>query len=54
MGKFLLTVMEARALMQPGLAPKLGMAKGMARYAGGAPRSASSTAATRSCRWVRR
>jgi 3-oxosteroid 1-dehydrogenase len=33
MGKFLLTVMEARALMQPGLAPKLGMAKGMAKYA---------------------
>ncbi len=33
MGKFLLTVMQARALLQPGFAPKLGMAKGMAKYA---------------------
>jgi 3-oxosteroid 1-dehydrogenase len=34
MGKFLLTVMQARALLQPGFAPKMEMAKGMARYAG--------------------
>jgi 3-oxosteroid 1-dehydrogenase len=33
MGKFLLAVPQARTLLQPGLAPKLEMAKGMARYA---------------------
>ena len=33
MGKFLLTVPQARTLLQPGLKPKLEMAKGMARYA---------------------
>jgi 3-oxosteroid 1-dehydrogenase len=33
MGKFLLAVPQARTLLQPGLKPKLEMAKGMARYA---------------------
>ena len=33
MGKFLLTVMQARALLQPGMKPKVEMAKGMAKYA---------------------
>jgi len=34
MGKFLLTVPQARTMLQPGLKPKLEVAKGMARYAG--------------------
>jgi 3-oxosteroid 1-dehydrogenase len=33
MGKFLLTVPQARTMLQPGLKPKLEVAKGMARYA---------------------
>ena len=33
MGKFLLTVPQARTMLQPGLKPKLEVAKGLARYA---------------------
>ena len=33
MGKFLLTVPQARTMLQPGLKPKVEVAKGMARYA---------------------
>lgn len=33
MGKFLLTVPQARTMLQPGLGPKLEVAKGLARYA---------------------
>lgn len=33
MGKFLMRIPEARGLLMPGLAPKLGLAKGFARYA---------------------
>jgi 3-oxosteroid 1-dehydrogenase len=38
MGKFLLTVPQARTMLQPGLKPKLEVAKGMARYAARYPR----------------
>ena len=41
MGKFLLTVPQARTLLQPGLEPKLEMAKGMARVRGAVSASAS-------------
>ena len=34
LGKFMMSVMEARALLDPGVTPMVEMAKGMARYAG--------------------
>ncbi len=33
LGKFMMSISQARELLQPGLKPKLGMVKGMARYA---------------------
>ena len=34
LGKFMMSVIEARALLDPGMTPMVAMAKGMARYAG--------------------